>query len=832
MALQLQTVRRRQKNEQKVVLAFCSHDDAHLVPAMLANLSPAVHAWVAWDDRRTPADGEPARRRILLDACRAMEAQWILVADPDERYEDRLASRMRQLCRRQQDIVWSFGLRELYAPDRYRSDGFWNRKTRACLFPVTDCIHVPDKALHGHWFSYRKPRNIRPSGLDFYHLRMIDPARRQARWAQYASIDPERRFQKIGYDYLIDERSLRLTAIPPDRRYSPGHVEDHGLWGTSPPSADPPRDTNRHRFFFLQRLLAPDCATQRMLVIRDILSEAIAETDGATIMACAAWLCAEGESAEALALLESLPASPARNLLLARTCRASGDLGRARGLARAVTEALPESRIARTELRRLREASGDFDGEDALWRRWVPGAATLRTGPGVVTDAPLTVVVIGFRAPAELGEAVSSLLAQDVKAEIVVVNSGGGDAARRLGPRRDQVRLIEVADPLYVGAARNIGIDASRAPVVAFLAADCLAAPGWVRQRLEGHRQGAAAVDSRVIADRPRSLAGLALSAWLHWPRWPGSEAEPQGLYGLSYDRRVFERYGYFSPDLRVAEDTHFNRRLQGREVVRFGTGVLTLHRYPRTVPAMLLDAYRRGKRTPAILLDLMKPPAARLQGFRRRRASRHLLAREASLRIDSVGRIGKAIIRQLIRAVSHADLVGLRMSVRIFDRCGELGGKAEAALEAGRPAEALTAARTARDLAPQESRYHLLEALALSRLDPPVQQAEVIAAFRRAAGLDPAAKEPHARLYAHLLESDPGTALRVAEEEADRAPHEPAHALAAAEAATRLGLTDLADLYARFAFFSAPWSPDCQALHDSLRTRRDAPPASLRSSA
>jgi len=316
------------------------------------------------------------------------------------------------------------------------------------------------------------------------------------------------------------------------------------------------------------------------------------------------------------------------------------------------------------------------------------------------------------------------------------------------------------------------------------------------------------------------------MSAWLHWPRWPGSEAEPQGLYGLSYDRRLFERYGYFSPDLRAGEDTHFNRRVQGREVVRFGRGVLTLHRYPTSIPAMLIDAYRRGSRTPAILLDLTKPPASRLAGFRRRRVRRHLLAREASLRIDTVGRTGKAIIRQLIRAVSFADLAALRMSARTFDRSREFGAKAEAALDAGRPAEALAAARAARGLAPQENGYHLLEAMALTRLDPPAPPAEVIAAFRRAAGLDPNAKEPHARLYAHLMERDPETALRVAEEEVDRAPLEPAHALAAADAAKRLGRPDLAEVYARCAFFAAPWSPECQALHDALRSRCHTPPA------
>ncbi|WP_189599653.1 glycosyltransferase, partial [Mesorhizobium sp. M4B.F.Ca.ET.169.01.1.1] len=40
----------------------------------------------------------------------------------------------------------------------------------------------------------------------------------------------------------------------------------------------------------------------------------------------------------------------------------------------------------------------------------------------------LAVVVIGFQAPAELADSVRSVLDQNIPLEVVVVNSGGGDA--------------------------------------------------------------------------------------------------------------------------------------------------------------------------------------------------------------------------------------------------------------------------------------------------------------------------------------------------------------------------------------------------------------------
>ncbi|MBW6507881.1 MAG: glycosyltransferase [Rhodobacteraceae bacterium] len=82
----------------------------------------------------------------------------------------------------------------------------------------------------------------------------------------------------------------------------------------------------------------------------------------------------------------------------------------------------------------------------------------------------MAVVVIGFRAPAEMAAAVASLRAQDVAAEIVVVNSGGGAPEVVLAAHLDHIRLIAVEAPLMVGAARNIGIDATRAPLIGFRA--------------------------------------------------------------------------------------------------------------------------------------------------------------------------------------------------------------------------------------------------------------------------------------------------------------------------------------------------------------------------
>ena len=123
--------------------------------------------------------------------------------------------------------------------------------------------------------------------------------------------------------------------------------------------------------------------------------------------------------------------------------------------------------------------------------------------PAVPEPKALACIVLSLGSPPELIGAVRSLQAQDAPVEIVVVNSGGGRPAEMLRDAGANVRLIDVEARLYAGGARNIGIAASAAPYVAFLAADCAAEPGWVSGRLRRHRNGALAVSSAITNPTP-----------------------------------------------------------------------------------------------------------------------------------------------------------------------------------------------------------------------------------------------------------------------------------------------------------------------------------------
>src|SRR5690606_5135806 len=152
-------------------------------------------------------------------------------------------------------------------------------------------------------------------------------------------------------------------------------------------------------------------------------------------------------------------------------------------------------------------------------------------------------------------KAVASIRAQDSPAEIVVVNSGGGDPFKVLAEHLEYVRLIDVHERLYAGSARNIGIEASGAPFVAFLASDCQACAGWLSGRLARHRAGALAVSSAVVATSAERTLDHASILSLYGSRSPEVPADLADRYGVSYARELFTRSGYFAPGMRVGED-------------------------------------------------------------------------------------------------------------------------------------------------------------------------------------------------------------------------------------------------------------------------------------
>jgi hypothetical protein len=224
-------------------------DEMRFLPGWLENVRPHVDGIVALDDRSVDGSGDflraqpevlevlesglpphapfadgPLRRR-LTEAAWTHGADWLLAVDADERLERDFRTRAEPYvaaAEREGRDGLLVAFRELWgAPDRYRVDGVWGRKQKSALFRARTDHEFDPRPLHGVW----SPLNAGPAwelpeaDLIIWHLRMIEEADRIARRARYEALDPEHRWQSIGYAYLTDPTGLELAPVPEGRGF-------------------------------------------------------------------------------------------------------------------------------------------------------------------------------------------------------------------------------------------------------------------------------------------------------------------------------------------------------------------------------------------------------------------------------------------------------------------------------------------------------------------------------------------------------------------------------------------------------------------------------------
>lgn len=220
-------------------------DGMRFLPGYVANVAPQVDGIVALDDGssdgspeylagrtevvdlvRVPPDrpgwDEVGNHRTLLEAAARLGAEWALCVDVDERLERDFRARAERVIRRGRKFgytAFSVRLRELWdEQDRFRTDGIWGRKNQPRLFRIRPDHEFDNAALH----AIKAPLQAAPyrlGDLVVYHLGMLTEADRAARREKYERLDPQARWQEVGYAYLTDQRGLRLRSVPRRRAW-------------------------------------------------------------------------------------------------------------------------------------------------------------------------------------------------------------------------------------------------------------------------------------------------------------------------------------------------------------------------------------------------------------------------------------------------------------------------------------------------------------------------------------------------------------------------------------------------------------------------------------
>lgn len=804
--------------EARVLAIFAYRYDAALVPALIENLRPIVHGVVAYDDSGSDValSEESVTRTRLNAAAIAAGADWILGVDPDERYEPALADCLPGLTAPVFGrTLWSFRLREMFGPTAYRTDGEWGNRTRMRLYPADAARPALGPGIHRGWVLRDPAYRTLGCGLNLYHLRHASPIRTQRRRDLYAAADPLRVDQECGYDYLTDMRGAVLEEVPAHRRFQPPHVDDHGLWAPDPGDVGPvlpdPIDT---RLRWIERARERNGLAGAAAAASDLVE---GRPDDPELRLLAASLCLQtGDSEGALAVLP--PDEVARpRLARALAARADLELGKPRKAARAIERLrrkLPGNLMLRALAEQAAPEAPDFAAPDALWRRVLPGGeATLDEG-AENGRGPLTVVVITHARARSPARTIAEIRAQSPATEIVVVHSGGGNRRSELASDWHHIRLICVEQLLRVGAARNVGLLASRGQIVTFLAGDCLPGPGWVKAKVARHQSGCRIVSSAVVSSLPGSPMASIASEFVFHRRAPDTDLADVYHDGCSYDRSVFFDAGLYAPTLRIGEDTEFNARAHRVGQPVWAPEIQVIHDDPPDLPSAIKDLRRRGvraaihKRPPTVhddrWIDLFIATRAVMRDIACRIRTGHPQPPEEAAVLDAAGQAFAAGLRQGDRR--------LRLALRLRDMAAR-AAKAMSAVPPGRRLAAILA-RAAVRLSPQDWRVQMT--LAEAELLPGTEAgaARALAALRMASDLAPTQPQPVERLVDTLLaRKDRASADAEMEWARFMAPSSYAIAYKAAVHALRSGKRDAALLHAQSALLLMPSRPAAHRL-------------------
>lgn len=227
-----------------------------------------------------------------------------------------------------------------------------------------------------------------------------------------------------------------------------------------------------------------------------------------------------------------------------------------------------------------------------------------------------SVVVPSYRSAQTIQACLTALASQDFSLpyEIIVVDSSPDETPQLVQRHFPQVQLVHLTKQTDPALARNIGAQRARSEILAFIDADCVAAPDWLSRVYETLQHGYDAAGGAIVnADRDSLVAwaGYMCEFREFLPEGGPRRVDNLTLGNAAYWRSAFWSAGGFPAGWFPQEDQVFHHtfRRQGRRV-RLDPRIQVSH-FHRTDRQAFLDHQQAiGRANARVALRLSLPGA------------------------------------------------------------------------------------------------------------------------------------------------------------------------------------------------------------------------------
>jgi len=150
----------------------------------------------------------------------------------------------------------------------------------------------------------------------------------------------------------------------------------------------------------------------------------------------------------------------------------------------------------------------------------------------------LSVIMCSLNGAAGVDRCIRALDKQTIRSslELIVVDDGSTDATSDIG-RAHAATVVRHATNLGLAAARNSGVNAATAPVVAFLDDDCDPEPQWAEQLLAGYEEEVIGVGGSIL---PAARDGFTLGYLARNNPLKPQEVNLAKSSGLAYRLKIY----------------------------------------------------------------------------------------------------------------------------------------------------------------------------------------------------------------------------------------------------------------------------------------------------